>query len=155
MDWDSHQTFRMRCDNQFTMVASTWLGDHQERPSTPLNRCVKTVEIWSVNKDIRIIIRKVCYIVTIVVGSEWKRHLGWLHHIYIWSNTTTWNAIARLRCRTMTKYFITKFKVMSYWWWTSSFDYQTDQYGIHRLQVTITTQINTGYINHMSPLRHI
>ena len=35
----------------------TWLGDHQGRPSAPLTRCVKPVEIWSVNKYIRIRIR--------------------------------------------------------------------------------------------------
>jgi hypothetical protein len=26
------------------MVASTWLGDHQERPSAPLIQCVKPLE---------------------------------------------------------------------------------------------------------------
>ena len=74
--YNKYQTKQYTHAHTFTshtqqLVASTWLGYHQGRPSAPLTRFVKTVEIWSVNKytSIRIRLRSCRYAYIIVLQN--------------------------------------------------------------------------------------
>ena len=66
---------------QSEMVASTWLGDHQGRPSTPVNHHFTAIDIWRVTS-------RVMTIIIIIIIITRVRQEGWHQRMFLHGRTS-------------------------------------------------------------------